>query len=63
MAEGTSLDRLCLIDQNITELKKSIKNTFEVEFSQEEIESRKILLEREYDNEVSFRKIIEAINS
>ncbi len=58
MVEGTSLGRICLIDQNITELKKSIQSTFSVEFTQEEIETRKVLLTREYSNEISFQKII-----
>ena len=63
MVEGTSLGKLCTIDQNITELKKSIKTAFNTEFSAEEIEIRKFLLEREYANETSYQKIIEAIKT
>ena len=62
MVEGTSLRKLCTIDQNITELKKSIKTAFNTEISKEEIEIRKFLLEREYANETNYQKIIEAIS-
>ena len=62
MVVGTALGKLCLIDQSITELNQSIKDTFKLDFSEEEIEIRKILLEREFANETSFQKIIKAIN-
>ena len=62
MVAGTALGKLCLIDQSITDLKKLIKDTFRLDFSEEEIEIRKILLEREFANETSFHKIIQAIN-
>jgi hypothetical protein len=61
MVEGTSLGKLCSIDQNSTELKKSIQHAFNLEFSLEEIDTRKILLSREYANETSFQKIIDEI--
>jgi hypothetical protein len=63
MVAGTALGKLCLIDQNITELKKSIKTTFKLDFSEDKIEMRKILLLKEYSNENSFQKIIKALET
>lgn len=63
MVEGTSLGKICLMDANITELKKVIQETFNIEITDEEIEARKVLLTREYSNENSFLKIMETIDS
>ena len=61
MVEGTSLGKLCLIEQNSTGLKQIIRSTFDLEMSQEEIEARAFLFTNEYANETSFQKIIEAV--
>jgi hypothetical protein len=58
MVEGTSLGRICLVEQNITELKKLIQTTFKTEITDEDVEVRNILLSREYSNEVSFQKMM-----
>ena len=58
MVEGTSLGRICLVEQNITELKKLIQTTFKTEITEEDVEVRNILLSREYSNEVSFQKMM-----
>ncbi len=63
MVEGTSLSKLCTIDQNVVELKKTIQTTFNLEFTEEEIEIRKVLLEREYANQISFDNIITALKA
>lgn len=61
MVEGTSLGKLCFIEQNSTDLKQIIRSTFELEMSQDEIDSRAFLLDREYSNESSFQKIIDTV--
>ena len=62
MAEGTSLGKICLMEQNTTELRKLIRSTFTVEITKEEIESREYLLLKEYSNEVSYQTMIRHIN-
>lgn len=61
MVAGTSLGRICLIGKNTTELKELINSTFNLEMTQEELETRKTLLQNDYANETSFNKIIEAM--
>jgi hypothetical protein len=61
MVEGTSLGKVCLMENNSTDLKQLIRATFELAISKDEIASRDFLLSREYANEISFQKIIDAV--
>ncbi len=63
MVEGTSLSELCMVEDNIPQLKKLITITFTNEVSIQEIEKRKTVLLRDYSNESSYQKIIKTLQS
>jgi len=58
MVEGTSLGNICIVEDNVEELKQLIKKTFTEEISNKEIEVRKVLLTEEYSNRNGYEKII-----
>ena len=61
MVEGTSLSELCIVEDDIPKLKEMITNTFSLEVSDQEIEKRKKVLQRDYSNESSYQKIIKVL--
>ena len=61
MVQGTSLDDVCLVEDNTKRLKDLISKTFSRELTNQEIENRETILLRDYSNENSFKKIIELI--
>ncbi|PCJ01395.1 MAG: mannosyltransferase [Flavobacteriales bacterium] len=60
MVQGTSLSNICLIEDDIYELKKLIESTFKFEFSEQDLVKRKSILLQDYSNENSYQKIIGA---
>ena len=58
MVAGTSLDKICLVEDNSNELKELIKKAFTIEMDKQEIETRKEVLHRDYSNENSYQKIM-----
>lgn len=61
MIEGTSLNELCLVEDDSVKLKKLIETIFFKDLSISEMELRKNILLRDYANEISCNRIIEAI--
>lgn len=63
MVEGTFLNEICLVEDNKSQLKNLITEKFSVEITSVEIEKRKTVLDRDYANENSFQKIMNALKS
>lgn len=59
MLNGTMLDDLCIIGNDAIELKSKIKELFRQEFTNQEIERRKITLQDMYSNERNAQKLID----
>ncbi len=63
MVEGTSLNELCKVEDDIPQLKALISDTFNIEISENEIEKRKTVLQKDYSNESGYQKIINVLQS
>ena len=61
MLSGSNLDKLCIIANDYGSMKRKIITLFKQEFTQEEIEKRKLVLTSLYNNGNNTRKLIELI--
>jgi len=61
MVQNTGLESLCTIVDQQNEMINAIEDLFEKEFTQENIDSRKKILENEFSNEKNARKIVDII--
>jgi len=61
MVHGTTLDKICIVENNEEILKKTLIKTFKIEFSEEQLQKRKALLQKDYSNETSYNKLMKAI--
>jgi hypothetical protein len=50
MVEKTGLERLCIIADDASEMKKQLKKVFKIELSNSDIEKRKLILEDKFSN-------------
>jgi hypothetical protein len=60
MVHGTTLNKLCIVEDDKEKLKNIIVKYFNQEFSFEQLEKRKIVLKKDYSNENSYNKLINA---
>ncbi len=63
MIEGTTLSEVCIVKNDIDEIKDTIRKLSGMELSYTEIEKRKKILEKDYSNNNSFKTIIEALKA
>ncbi|MBN1926760.1 MAG: glycosyltransferase [Prolixibacteraceae bacterium] len=61
MVEGTELDEFCRIGKNADELKEQISILIKQDFSEEEVNNRKILLEKAYSNTSNIEPLIKVL--
>ena len=61
MLSGTDLDKLCIIANDYGSMKRKISTLFMQEFTQEDIEKRKLVLTSLYNNGNNTRKLIDLI--
>jgi len=61
MVENTGLESLCSIATNAQEMKQLIIEKFQSEFDKKELEERKNILEKEFDNRVNAQKLIQIL--
>jgi len=63
MIEGTTLSDICIVKNDIDDIKDTITKLSGMELSDAEIEKRKNILEEDYSNSNSFKTIIEALKA
>ena len=63
MVEGTTLSKVCIVKNDIDEIKETITELSGMELSDEDIEKRKRILEEDYSNSKSYRTIIKALKA
>ncbi len=63
MLSGSKLDELCIVANDADEIKKEIKNHFNVEFTENDIEERKLKLGMLYNNGNNVEKLMGFIAS
>ncbi len=61
MTQGTGLRDACIIASGAKEIRKAIDECFEKDFSLHEIESRKLILQENYDNKLKINRLIDLI--
>lgn len=63
MVKETGVEKLCHIADTAVEMKKMIRDLYEVQFDKLEVENRKTLLEEEFSNRINIEKFIQLIFS
>ena len=61
IVKGTFLEKICIVEDKISTLKKLIKDTFSTLLLDQEIQERKVVLNKNYSNEISFKRICNAL--
>ena len=60
--EGTGLETLCSIEETASGYIKRIKELFEIDFNENEINKRKAILENLFDNEKNGKRLMKMVN-
>ncbi len=61
--EGTGLETLCCIEETPSGYIKRIKELFGIDFEENEMDKRKIILENLYDNEKNGKRLMQIVNT
>jgi len=61
--EGTGLETLCCIEENPSGYIKRITELFAIDFDENQINKRKVILENLYDNEKNGKRLIKMLNN
>lgn len=63
MVKNTGLEELCLVADTADEMKRMVRETFEMEFGEKEVESRKKVLLKKFSNGANAQRLSELLYS